>query len=249
MAWTVEDCALLLQAMAGHDPSDPASAVRTAPDYTAGLANGIKGLRVGVVRHFFEEDNPVSAATKHGIDHALEVYEHLGAEIREVKLSPMSDYNAVGWLILLAEAYAVHEPWLKSRFNDYGELFRDRVALGGLIRASDYVQAIRRRRMLCLELKEAMADLDILVSAAQPAEAPKITEVPKWAMLEKPNFTMPFNVTGYPAMSICSGFGAGGLPVSMQLIGKPFDEATLLRAGHAYETAMAWRKKRPALAA
>jgi aspartyl-tRNA(Asn)/glutamyl-tRNA(Gln) amidotransferase subunit A len=249
MAWTVEDCALLLQAMAGHDPSDPASAVRTAPDYTAGLANGIKGLRVGVVRHFFEEDNPVSAATKHGIDHALEVYEHLGAEIREVKLSPMSEYNAVGWLILLAEAYAVHEPWLKSRFNDYGELFRDRVALGGLIRASDYVQAIRRRRMLCLELKEAMADLDILVSAAQPAEAPKITEVPKWAMLEKPNFTMPFNVTGYPAMSVCSGFGAGGLPVSMQLIGKPFDEATLLRAGHAYETAMAWRKKRPALAA
>jgi aspartyl-tRNA(Asn)/glutamyl-tRNA(Gln) amidotransferase subunit A len=249
MAWTVEDCALLLQAMAGHDPSDPASAAQTAPDYMSGLANGIKGLRIGVVRHFFEDDNPVSPATKHGIEHALDVYEHLGAEIREVKLAPMAEYNAVGWLILLAEAYAVHEPWLKSRFNDYGELFRDRVALGGLIRASEYVQAIRRRRMLCLELKEAMADLDILVSASAPAEAPKITEVPKWGMLEKPNFTMPFNVTGYPALSICSGFGAGGLPVSMQLIAKPFDEATLFRAGHAYETAMTWRRKRPGLAA
>jgi aspartyl-tRNA(Asn)/glutamyl-tRNA(Gln) amidotransferase subunit A len=247
MAWTVEDCALLLQAMAGHDPADPASANRPVPDFSAGLGKSIKGLRIGVVRHFFEEDNPVSPATLHGIDHALDVYEHLGAEIREVNLSPMWDYNAAGWLILLAEAYAVHEPWLKTRFNDYGELFRDRVALGGLIRASDYVQAIRRRRMLCLELKEAMADLDILVSATQAAEAPKIDEVPKWAMLEKPNFMMPFNVTGYPAMSVCSGFGEGGLPVSIQLVAKPFDETTLFRAGHAYESAMTWRKKRPAM--
>ncbi|MDR3537633.1 MAG: amidase [Acetobacteraceae bacterium] len=248
MAWTVEDCAILLQAMAGHDPSDPASADRPTPDFTTNLSNGVKGLRIGVVRHFFEQDNPVSPATKQGIDHALEVYEHLGAEVREVKLSSLADYNAPGWLILLSEAYAVHEPWLKTRFNDYGELFRDRLALGGLIRASDYVQAIRRRRMLCLELKEAMADLDILVTAAAPGEAAKITEVPKWLMLEKPNFTMPFNVTGSPAMCVCTGFGTGGLPVSMQLIGKPFDEATLFRAGHAYETAMGWRKQRPALA-
>ncbi|MBN8904431.1 MAG: amidase, partial [Rhodospirillales bacterium] len=184
-----------------------------------------------------------------GIDHALEVFEHLGAEVREVKLSPLADYNAPGWLILLAEAYAVHEPWFKTHFNDYGELFRDRLALGGLIRASDYVQAIRRRRLLCLELQAAMADVDILVTAAQPAEAPKITEVPKWAMLDKPNFTIPFNVTGNPAMSVCTGFGAGGLPVSMQLVARPFDEATLFRAGHAYEMATEWRKKRPALVA
>ncbi|MBN8872772.1 MAG: amidase [Rhodospirillales bacterium] len=249
MAWTVEDCALLLQAIAGHDPTDPASAARVAPDYTLGLNAGVKGLRIGVVRHFFEDDHPASPATRLGIDHALEVFEHLGAEVREVKLSPLADYNAPGWLILLSEAYAVHEPWFKTRFNDYGELFRDRLALGGLIRASDYVQAIRRRRLLCLEMQAAMADVDILVTAAQPAEAPKITEVPKWAMLDKPNFTIPFNVTGNPAMSVCTGFGAGGLPVSMQLVARPFDEATLFRAGHAYETATEWRKKRPALVA
>jgi aspartyl-tRNA(Asn)/glutamyl-tRNA(Gln) amidotransferase subunit A len=248
MAWTVEDCAILLQAMAGHDPADPASADRHTPNFTAGLRKGVKGLRVGVVRHFFEDDNKVSPATAHGIDHALEVYEHLGAEVREVKLSPMMDYNAVGWLILLSEAYAVHEPWLKARFNDYGELFRDRLALGGFIRASDYVQAIRRRRILATEMKDAMADVDILVTASAPAEAPKITEVPKWLMLEKPNFTMPCNVTGFPSMSVCSGYGVGGLPVSIQLIAKPFDEPTLFRAGHAYETSMEWRKKRPALA-
>jgi len=146
------------------------------------------------------------------------------------------------------EAYAVHEPWLKTRFNDYGELLRDRLALGGFIRGSDYVQAIRRRRTLCVELRDAMADLDILVSASQQSEAPLITEVPKWGNLEKPSLTMPFNLTGYPAMSVCSGFGAGGLPVCMQLIAKPFAEATLFRAGHAYESAMEWRKKRPAMA-
>jgi aspartyl-tRNA(Asn)/glutamyl-tRNA(Gln) amidotransferase subunit A len=247
MAWTVGDCALLLQAMAGYDPADPASAERPVPDFVSDIGKGVKGMRIGVVRHFFEADNPASPATLTGINHALEVFEHLGAEIAEVKLSPMADYNACGWIILSAEAYAIHEPWLKTRFNDYGELFRDRLALAGFIRATDYVQALRRRRMLCEELKAAMAGFDILVSASQPTEAPKITEVPKWALMEKPSLTMPFNLTGYPAMSVCTGFGAGGLPVSMQLIAKPFAEATLFRAGHAYETAVGTRKRRPAL--
>jgi aspartyl-tRNA(Asn)/glutamyl-tRNA(Gln) amidotransferase subunit A len=248
LAWTVEDCALLLQAMAGHDPADPASANRTLPDMTADLTKGVSGLRVGVIRHFHETDNPVSPAVQKGIDGALEVFRAGGATVRDVTLSPMMDYNAPGWIILTSEAYAVHEPWLKSRFNDYGELFRDRLALGALISSSDYVQAVRRRRILCEEIATAMADLDILITAGAPAEAPKIAEVPKWAMLEKPNFTMPFNLTGLPAMSVCTGYGDGGLPVSMQIVGKPFQEATVFRAGHAYETATEWRKTRPAMA-
>jgi aspartyl-tRNA(Asn)/glutamyl-tRNA(Gln) amidotransferase subunit A len=150
-------------------------------------------------------------------------------------------------VILTAEAYAVHEPWLKERFNDYGELLRDRLAFGALLRASEYVQALRRRLVLCLEMRDAMADLDILITASAPEEAPKITEVPKWAMFERPNFTMPFNLTGLPALSVCTGYGVGGLPVSMQIVGKPFAEATVFRVGHAYETATGWRSKRPAL--
>jgi aspartyl-tRNA(Asn)/glutamyl-tRNA(Gln) amidotransferase subunit A len=248
LAWTVEDCALLLQAMAGHDVGDPASANRPVADFTEDLDRGVKGLRVGVVRHFFETDHPVGDTTRLHIAHALDVFEHLGADISEVWLSPLADWNACGWVILTSEAYAVHEPWLKTRFNDYGELLRDRLALGGLIRAGDYVQAVRRRRALCLELKRAMAKVDVLVSAVQPAEAPPIDAVPKWAMLEKPSFTIPFNLTGSPAMSVCTGFGAGGLPVAMQLIGKPFAEATLFRAAQAYEKATNWRKKRPAMA-
>jgi Asp-tRNA(Asn)/Glu-tRNA(Gln) amidotransferase A subunit family amidase len=249
MAWTVQDCALLLQGMAGHDPLDPASANRPVANFTAELNKGAKGLRIGVIRHFHEVDNPVSPATKKGIDDALDIFRHQGAEIRDVTLSPMMDYNAPGWLILTAEAYAVHEPWLKERFNDYGELMRDRLAFGALLRGADLVQAIRRRRVLCEEMRDAMADLDVLITASAPAEAPKIDEVPKWGMFEKPNFTMPFNLTGLPALSVCSGYGAGGLPVSLQIIGKPFAEATVFRAGHAYETATDWRSKRPAMSA
>jgi aspartyl-tRNA(Asn)/glutamyl-tRNA(Gln) amidotransferase subunit A len=247
MAWTVQDCALLLQAMAGYDPLDPASANRPVANFTADLDKGAKGLRIGVIRHFHEVDNPVSPATAKGIEDALEIFRSQGAEIRDVKVSPMMDYNAPGWVILTAEAYAVHEPWLKERFNDYGELLRDRLAFGALLRGSEYVQALRRRRVLCLEMRDAMADLDILITASAPGEAPKITEVPKWAMFEKPNFTMAFNLTGLPALSVCSGYGAGGLPVSMQIIGKPFAEATVFRAGHAYEMATTWRGKRPAM--
>jgi aspartyl-tRNA(Asn)/glutamyl-tRNA(Gln) amidotransferase subunit A len=247
MAWTVQDCALLLQAMAGHDPFDPASANRPVANVCADLDKGAKGLRIGVIRHFHEVDYPVSSATAQGIEDALAIFRSQGAEIRDVTLSPMMDYNAPGWVILTAEAYTVHAPWLKERFNDYGELMRDRLALGALLSASDYVQAIRRRRVLCLEMQAAMADIDILITASAPAEAPRIDEVPKWAMLQKPNFTMPFNLTGLPALSVCSGYGAGGLPVSLQIIGKPFAEATVFRAGHAYEMATTWRAKRPAM--
>ena len=249
MAWTAEDCALLLQAMAGHDPEDPASADRPVPDFTAELGKGAKGLRIGVVRHFFETDNRASDATRAGIDGALDFFRKEGAEVRDITLSPMIEYFAVGWLIMVTEAFAVHGPWLRERFMDYSEMLRDRVALAAMLTGPDIVQATRRRRLLCREMAEAMAGLDVIVMASAPAEAPRIDNVPKWSGIEKPSFTMPCNVTGFPAISICTGFGAGGLPVSMQIAGKPFTEPTLFRAAHAYETAMPWRSKRPAMAA
>jgi aspartyl-tRNA(Asn)/glutamyl-tRNA(Gln) amidotransferase subunit A len=249
MAWTAEDCGLLLQAMAGHDPDDPASVDRPVPDFTAELGKGAKGLRIGVVRHFFETDNRASDATRAGIEGALDFFRKEGAEVRDITLSPMIEYFAVGWLIMVTEAFALHGPWLRERFMDYSEMLRDRVALAAMLTGPDIVQATRRRRVLCREMAEAMADLDVIVMASAPAEAPRIDNVPKWSGIEKPSFTMPCNVTGFPAISICTGFGAGGLPVSMQLAGKPFTEPTLFRAAHAYETAMPWRSKRPAMAA
>ena len=247
MAWTAEDCALLLQGMAGHDPEDPASVDRPVADFTAGIGKGVKGLRVGVVRHFFETDHRASDATRAGIDSAMDFFRKEGAEVRDITLSPAAEYHAVGYLLMINEAFTLHAPWMRERFGDYGELFRDRVALAATFSGADIVQATRRRRLLCREMAAAMENLDIIVSASQPGEAPRIADVAKWANMEKPSFTMPCNVTGFPAISLCTGFGEGGLPVSMQLAGKPFTEPTLFRAAHAYESAMPWRKKRPAM--
>ncbi len=248
MAWTAQDCALLLQGMAGHDPADPASVDRPVPDFTAEIGKGVKGLRIGVVRHFFETDHRASDATRAGIDAAMDFFRKEGAEVRDITLSPAADWHAVGYLIMITEAFTLHAPWLRERFTDYGELFRDRVVLAATASGPDIVQAARRRRVLCHEMAAAMENLDIIVSASQPGEAPRIDSVPKWANMEKPSFTMPCNVTGFPAISICTGFGEGGLPVAMQLAGKPFSEAMLFGAAHAYETAMPWRARRPAMA-
>jgi aspartyl-tRNA(Asn)/glutamyl-tRNA(Gln) amidotransferase subunit A len=247
MAWTAEDCAILLQAMAGHDPADPASADRPVPDYRSGLDGGLRGVRIGLIRHFFETDNPANPATKQAIEGAAKQLEALGCTVREIRLSPLQDWSACGVLIMLAEAYAVHQANLRTRFTDYGEAFRDRLALAALIGAGDYVQAVRRRRELVAELAAAMAGLDLVMTASAPSEAPRFSEVPKFGIFERPLLTMPFNVSGSPAMSVCCGYSERGLPLAFQLAGKPFDETTVLRAAHAYERATPWRRRRPPL--
>ena len=123
------------------------------------------------------------------------------------------------------------------------------MALGALVSGADYVQAVRCRRELCAETAAAMAGFDLLLIAAATGEAPAIDSVPKWANFERPGFTIPFNLTGQPAISVCSGYGERGLPVSIQLVGRPFQDATVLAAAHAYETAHAWRQQRPPMAA
>jgi aspartyl-tRNA(Asn)/glutamyl-tRNA(Gln) amidotransferase subunit A len=247
MAWTAEDCAILLQAMAGHDPADPGSANRSIPDYRAALAGEVKGLRIGLIRHFYERDNETNAATRAAIAAAAQTLEDLGCTVREVTLSPLADWAACGMAIMQSEAYAIHEANLRTRFTDYGEIFRDRMALAGLVTGADYVQALRRRRELIGELDRAMADLDIVITAAAPSEAPPIDSVPKFAILERPSLTIAFNVTGSPAMSVCCGYTDTGLPLSFQLVGKRFADATVLRLAHAYEQATPWRGRRPAL--
>jgi Asp-tRNA(Asn)/Glu-tRNA(Gln) amidotransferase A subunit family amidase len=249
MAWTAEDCAIMLGAMAGHDPGDPASADRPVPDYRAALSGDIRGLRIGVIRHFYEDDNPANEATRQAIAAAVQVLEGLGCSVCEVRLSPLADWAACGILIMLAEGYAIHEATLRERFADYGEAFRDRMALAALIGGGDYVQAVRRRRELVTEFATAMADLDLVITAAAPSEAPAIDAVGKFAIFERPSLTMPFNVTGVPAMSVCCGYTAAGLPLAFQLVGKPFEEATVLKLAHAYEKATPWRSARPRLPA
>lgn len=247
MAWTAQDCAMLLQAMAGYDPQDPASADRPVPDFTSDLHQGAKGLRIGVVRKFHETDNRADPAVLRAIEDAIAVFRTEGAEIRDVALPSLDEYRAAGFVILIAEAYTVHEQWMRTRLGDYGELLRDGLLLGAALTGADYFQAVRRRRELCVATARAMQGLDLLLTTAAPTEAPPIENLPKWRLVESPGFTMPFNVTGLPAIAVCAGFGDAGLPVSIQLVGHPFAEQTVFRAAHAYETATEWRKRRPAM--
>jgi len=247
MTWTVEDCAIVLQAIAGHDPNDPASAARPLPDYRAALTGDIKGLRIGVVRHLHEDDCPVTPEVSAALEEAFAVLRSLGATLGEVRLRPAQDYYDVKVTIAESELLAVHEQALRSRPYDFGEDFLGRVLPAVLISGRDYVQAQRERRRILAEMAPVYSDFDVLVTATAGAPAPRLGT---WRTIEfwkRASLTTPFNVTGGPALAQCIGFTSNGLPLSMQVAGRPFDDATVLRVAHAYEKATSWRTRRPQL--
>ena len=247
MAWTAEDCALMLQVLAGHDPKDPASADRPVPDFSALIGTSMKGVRIGVIRHFHEVDSPVSAPVLAGIDDAVVAFRDMGAVISDVTLAPLQDWHASGSLISMVERASAYEEWARTRLDGFGERVQRRLMLGALVSGVDYVQAVRRRRELRDQLRDAMRGLDVVLTAAAPGEAPKMDAIPRWDVFDRPSFTIPFNVSGYPAMSVCSGFGPTGLPLSLQIVGKPFQEATVFQVADAFEKSTSFRSKRPAM--
>jgi aspartyl-tRNA(Asn)/glutamyl-tRNA(Gln) amidotransferase subunit A len=248
MAWTARDCAMMLQVLAGHDPGDPASARETIPDYTAMMGKPVKGLKVGVVRSFYEKDHVATDSVKAAVESSLDVFRDMGCVVSDVALPPLVEFAAVNMVIMSCEAYSIHEKHLIETPELYGEICRDRIMLGSLVSGSDYVNAQKRRRELCAEVAAAMAGIDVLVTASSPFPAQKLTEVPKWLMYDKPSITSPFNVTGLPALATCAGFDAAGMPLSIQIVGKPFADALVLALGDAYEAATSWRSQRPTIA-
>ncbi|MBS0222470.1 MAG: amidase [Proteobacteria bacterium] len=239
--WTVEDCASVYRAM-----SSSAGSRRSSSEPFPALDTDLRGIRIGVIRHFFSKDAPISSDGITAIDEAIEVFRSRGCRIRNVALPPLEEWNAVGMILLLSEAFAFHEPWLRERIHLYGESLRDALLLGGLIDAADYVQANSKRLRLAEALDIVFKDNDILISAIQSGEAAPLESVEKWGFIEKPSYGIPFNVSDHPALSVCCGFGRQGLPLALQLVGRRNDEALLLRAGHAYECAAGWQEHRPA---
>jgi aspartyl-tRNA(Asn)/glutamyl-tRNA(Gln) amidotransferase subunit A len=246
LTWTVEDCAIVLQALVGYDANDPASASVPIPDYRAALTGDIKGLRIGVLRHLHEVDVPLPAVCKAALEEACGVLQSLGAVLEDAVIRPAQDYYDVKITIAESEIYAVHEPKLRANASDFGEDFLGRTLGAVLIRASHYVQAQRERRRMLAEMEALYAKYDVLI-AAGPAPAPLLESWRTLAFWQRPNLTTPFNVTGGPALMQCIGFTPEGLPLSMQVVGKPFDEATVLRVADAYERATRWRSRRPRL--
>src|SRR5881296_3253116 len=242
MARTVEDCALMLQALAGHDPADPASSREPVADYLVPLGQGIRGLRVGVPRAYFFEG--VDAEVEKAFEEALATLRDLGATVTDVEI-PSIQTSWAFLAILMAEAFAYHERDVRAHPELYGDVLRERVLAGGLILGSEYVQAQRLRSRLHAEMLEVLGRVDVLATPTTPKPAPTFAAVwdPSFGF---PKSNMPpFNMTGVPALAVPCGVSSEGLPLSLQIAGRPFDEATVLRVGHAYERATEWHRRRP----
>ena len=220
MCWTVEDCALMLQVLARHDPEDAGSADVAVPDFAASLAKDVRGLRIGVIRNFFEDDVETGAETKAAIESALEVFRGLGMSVEDVRLSPLQLYSDTAGLISRSESYAIHEPTLTQSPELYGEHARTRIMPGAFVRACDYVNAQRQRTVLVREMAEVMKRVDLMVLPTAPNPAPLLGDVSHFANPKRTMFSRPFNLSGSPGLSVCSGFSAEGLPLSMQIVGR-----------------------------
>jgi aspartyl-tRNA(Asn)/glutamyl-tRNA(Gln) amidotransferase subunit A len=245
MCWTSEDCALMMQVLSGYDPLDPGSADVAVPDFAAVIGAPIKGLRVGVIRHFFERDLIPGAETGAALETAIGVLQSLGAVVSDVTLSPLEMYSHVGSLISRPEAFALHERYLTTTPELYGASGRGRIMAGAFVRAADHINALRHRALLVAEMAEVMRGVDVLVLPSVPDPAPLFEADPPLSF--GASYTRPFNVTGYPALSICNGFSAGGLPLSMQIVARPFEDHIALQVGDAFEKATGYRTIRPAI--
>jgi aspartyl-tRNA(Asn)/glutamyl-tRNA(Gln) amidotransferase subunit A len=241
---TVADAALMLQVLAGYDSRDPGSARRAVPDFSASLGGGVRGLRLGVPRDFFFEELHPAVATR--VEEALAVFTDLGAAVEEIRLPDMRAARAAGTVILFSEAAAYHAESFRRRPEAFSPELRALIEMGNFYTAVQLVQAHRLRRHLQRETARAMAGFAALVIPTSPLPATPIDgrQVPGEAAL-RPRNTLPFDLISLPAISVPCGFTADGLPVGLQIVGKAFDEAGVLRIASTYEQATEWHRRRP----
>lgn len=242
MAHTAEDCAILLNAIAGHDVRDRSSVDRPVEDFCAHLRNDLKGVRIGVVRHFYERDVPVNPELAAASEEALRVMRGLGAVTEEVSMRPVRDYYDVWNLIEEPETFSIHRERLCARPGDFGAVFLERTLLALLIESADYVRAQQARARFIDEMRPLHESCDVLFTAGAGPASRLADTLAAWP---GPNVFAPFALLGVPALVCCAGFGMNGLPMSIQLVGRPFEDARLLGIAHAYERATGWYQRRP----
>ena len=246
MTWTVEDSAYMLQAIAGHDPKDPTSSKAIVPDYSLSLREDIRGKTIGLPRHyFFDADPSVNAEVVSVVEKAVGELEKLGAKIEEIELPSLEYVRAANTVIMVSEAFAFHEPNLKSRPQDFGDIVRARFRIGGMLSAGDYLQAQRCRQWSKREFAEALRKVDFFVTPTMTQPAPAFKGYDPNDTIRGRSFTAPFNVTGLPAISVPCGFTEAGLPVGMQIAGKPFDEPGVIQVAYTYQQHARLYEQRP----
>jgi aspartyl-tRNA(Asn)/glutamyl-tRNA(Gln) amidotransferase subunit A len=254
MTRTVEDAAVMLSVLAGHDPGDPSSSTETVPDYSASLAGGVNGLRIGIPRRFFFEnvDTEVEAAVKQ----AITVLGERGAVISEIDTPLIEEMPGAVTAMMLPESLAIHQRWLKERPDDYGDDVRYRLELGSTFLAVHYVQSQRlREKAVQVWRDEVFSRVDLIAAPTTPITAPLIEHSggatysggALQVTFSLIRFTNPLNFLGVPVISVPCGFTGSGMPIGLQLAGRWWDEATVLRAALAYEQATNWHNRRPQL--
>jgi aspartyl-tRNA(Asn)/glutamyl-tRNA(Gln) amidotransferase subunit A len=242
LARTAEDCALLLGLMAGADPQDSTAVAGPLPDYMAATNGSLKGLRIGVPAAFYVDDLDTEVARI--LDETVAVFKREGAEIVRIELPDQRQLSSASQMVLAVEAAAFHKRWMIERPQDYGPQVLMRLHNGLAIPGVSYLEALRWRGPALSAHLAAVAGVDAFVAPVSPIAAPTIAESDVGnspdaeAVIQRlTRFTRPINYLGLPSLAIPTGFTRSGLPVGMQLIGRSFDEAMLLRIGAAFQRA------------
>ena len=252
---SVEDCALVLEIIAGHDPSDPLTARRATPDYRAALTGNVRGLRVGVIREL-TLGNETDSEMREGVLAATKVLAGLGAVVEDVSLPLVPRAGAAFIAICDSEGAGRHLQTLRTRAGDYDEGTRRRLLTAALLPAGLVHKAQQARAAIRAQIHEALARYDVLAAPTSPRPAPTIASytAPITSKAQaithfftRRSFPTPASLAGVPAMAVPCGFSAAGLPLSLQIIGRRFEDAKVLRVGHAYEQATDWHTRRPGI--
>ena len=242
---TVEDAAITLGAIAGHDPKDPYTSDAPVPDYRRALGGDLNGMRIGLVTELTQGE-VVDPEVRGAVTRAAAVLGELGASVEEVSIPLSAHATTIFWSHLSVEPASTHSQWLKDRLQDYGYSNRISLLMGSVMPAQAYYKAQKLRALIRREVHQALDRYDLLMSPTIGAAAQKVEGTGAESARRRPYLlTFTFNLANCPAISIPCGFNSQGLPVGLQLGGRPFGEETILRAAHAYEQATPWHTMRP----